>query len=57
MLQKRLLYDQNMGNMEKLLFQILKGTSDANLRFGDLCNLLVRLGFEMRPGEVIIFSG
>jgi len=46
-----------MGNMEKLLFQILKGTSDANLRFGDLCNLLVRLGFEMRPGEVIIFSG
>ena len=57
MLQKRLLYDQNMGNMEKLLFQILKGTSDANLRFGDLCNLLVRLGFEMRPGEVIIFLG
>ena len=37
-----------MGNMEKLLFQILRGTSDANLRFGDLCSLLTRLGFEMR---------
>ena len=37
-----------MGNLENLLFQILRGTSDANLRFGDLFSLLMRLGFEMR---------
>ena len=37
-----------MGHIEKFLFQILKGTSDANLQFSDLCSLLTRLGFEMR---------
>jgi len=37
-----------MGHIEKLLLQILRGTSDANLRFGDICSLLMRLGFEMR---------
>jgi hypothetical protein len=37
-----------MGRYEKLLDQILRGTSDANIRFDELCNLLRRLGFEER---------
>ena len=35
-----------MGNYDKLLLQILRGTSDANMAFDDLCQLLRRLGFE-----------
>ena len=37
-----------MGKYEKLILQILSGTSDANIKFEDLCNLLKKLGFEMR---------
>ena len=37
-----------MGSIEKLLVQVLRGTSDANIRFADLCHLLTRLGFDMR---------
>ena len=37
-----------MGKQEKILWQILKGTSDANIAFEDLCNLLSHLGFEER---------
>ena len=37
-----------MGKHEKLLTQILKGTSDANISFEGLCNLLQNIGFEMR---------
>ena len=37
-----------MGNAEKTLAQVLRGTSDANIKFKDLCNLLTRLGFELR---------
>jgi hypothetical protein len=37
-----------MGKYEKLILQILSGTSDANIKFEDLCNLRKRLGFEMR---------
>ena len=37
-----------MGKYEKLLDRILKGTSDPNIAFDDLCNLLRRLGFEER---------
>ncbi|GBE02814.1 YcfA-like protein [bacterium BMS3Bbin06] len=37
-----------MGRYEKLVLQILSGTSDANIKFDDLCNLLKRLGFQMR---------
>ena len=37
-----------MGKYEKLLEQILLGNSDANVDFDELCQLLVRLGFEMR---------
>ncbi|HWS52530.1 MAG TPA: type II toxin-antitoxin system HicA family toxin [Pyrinomonadaceae bacterium] len=37
-----------MGKFEKLMLQILRGTSDANILFDDLCQLLRRLGFEER---------
>ena len=37
-----------MSKHRKLLDQILRGTSDANIRFEDLCHLLLRLGFEER---------
>jgi hypothetical protein len=33
---------------KKLLFQILRGVSDANILFSDLQNLLLRLGFQER---------
>ena len=35
-----------MGKYEKLLVQILRGSSDANIAFDDLCQLLKRLGFD-----------
>ena len=37
-----------MGKYEKLLTQILRGASDANIAFDDLGQLLRRLGFEER---------
>ena len=37
-----------MAKYEKLLHKILSGTSDANIQFDDLCNLLKNLGFEIR---------
>ncbi len=37
-----------MGKHEKLIFQILRGTSDANISFSDLVSLLQHLGFELR---------
>ena len=37
-----------MGKYEKLIGEILSGSSDANIRFEDLCNLLQKLGFNMR---------
>lgn len=37
-----------MGKYDKLLNQILKGTSDSNIAFEDLRNLLLRMGFEER---------
>ncbi len=39
-----------MGKYEKLLLQILRGDSDANISFAELCNLLDNLGFEKRVG-------
>ena len=33
---------------EKTLERLLSGTSDAGIRFDDLCRLLDRLGFEER---------
>ncbi len=37
-----------MGKYNKLLLQILRGTSDVNISFDDLCNLLISMGFEER---------
>lgn len=37
-----------MGKYEKLMLQILRGTSDANIAFADIVNLLQHFGFEMR---------
>jgi predicted RNA binding protein YcfA (HicA-like mRNA interferase family) len=37
-----------MGNSERLIQQIFSGKADANITFRDLCNLLIRYGFEMR---------
>jgi predicted RNA binding protein YcfA (HicA-like mRNA interferase family) len=37
-----------MSKYDKLLLQILRGSSDANIPFDDLCQLLHRLGFEER---------
>ena len=34
--------------MDKVLERVLSRTSDANIRFDDLCLLLRNLGFEMR---------
>ena len=35
-----------MGKFEKVLQRVLRGESDANIPFGDLCHLLKRLGFK-----------
>ena len=37
-----------MGKHEKLLWRILSGRSDANIRFSDLRSLLLDLGFAER---------
>ena len=37
-----------MGKQEKLLIQILKGQSDANINFQDLVRLMQRFGFDKR---------
>ncbi|MEX0641848.1 MAG: type II toxin-antitoxin system HicA family toxin [Pirellulales bacterium] len=37
-----------MAGRNKVLEAVLSGTSDANIRFGDLCGLLVRFGFTER---------
>jgi predicted RNA binding protein YcfA (HicA-like mRNA interferase family) len=37
-----------MSKHEKLLIKILRGTSDKNIDFEELRNLLIRLGFDER---------
>jgi len=37
-----------MTQRDKLLDRVLRGTSDANIGFNDLCQLLRRLGFDER---------
>lgn len=37
-----------MDKHKKLLLQILQGSSDSNISFNDLCNLLKKLGFDER---------
>lgn len=46
-----------MSQRDKLLAKILIGTSDANIPFTELCQLLINLGFEERiRGSHHIFS-
>ncbi|MCC0178439.1 type II toxin-antitoxin system HicA family toxin [Waterburya agarophytonicola K14] len=46
-----------MGKYEKLLQRILTGTSDNNIKFAELCQLLEKLGFEKRvKGDHFIFT-
>ncbi len=37
-----------MGKQDKLLIKILRGASDANISFSELCNLLKIFGFDER---------
>jgi hypothetical protein len=37
-----------VGEQDRLLLRILRGTSDANIPFDGLCSLLRRLGFDER---------
>jgi len=37
-----------MSQSDRLLLRILRGTSDANISFEGLCQLLRRLGFDER---------
>ncbi|MCK5508966.1 MAG: hypothetical protein KAI50_10670 [Desulfobacterales bacterium] len=46
-----------MATHDKLLIKILRGTSDANIPFSGLCNLLKGLGFNERiRGDHHIFT-
>ncbi len=40
--------DLGMGKFEIVLVAILRGTSDSNVSFSDLCHLLAELGFDVR---------
>jgi len=37
-----------MSRYDKLIARLLRGDADTNMAFDDLCDLLQRLGFEMR---------
>ena len=39
---------QSVSQLDKLLAKILSGTSDSNIPFAQMCQLLRRLGFEER---------
>ena len=42
---------------ESILLRVLRGSSDANIRFAELCSLLSRLGFAERiKGSHHIFT-
>ena len=46
-----------MAKVAKTLDRVLRGTSDANIRFKELCALLSRLGFAERiKGSHHIFT-
>ena len=48
-----------MKRIRQTLFQVLRGTSDANIRFADLRKLLVALGFveRIKGGHHIFTQG
>lgn len=47
----------SMGKVDKTLTKVLRGASDANVPFDDLCHLLHALGFDLRiKGSHHIFT-
>ena len=45
-----------MTQFQKLISKILSGTNDKNIRFGELCNVLIKIGFQQRvKGDHHIF--
>jgi len=50
-------YNSMMAKRDKILDTLLRGTSDANIAFTDICGLLKRLGFAERVrGDHHIFT-
>lgn len=46
-----------MSQFQKLLYSILSGTQDTNIKFNDLQNLLIYLGFRERiRGDHFIYT-
>lgn len=46
-----------MSQLEKLLFDILRGTKDSNINFADLRKILQALGFNCRiKGDHFIYT-
>jgi hypothetical protein len=46
-----------VAKADRTLSRVLQGSSDANIRFADLCSLLRRLGFQARiRGDHHIFT-
>jgi hypothetical protein len=46
-----------MAKRDKVLDKILRGTSDTNISFADLCHLLILLGFDEKiRGDHHIFT-
>lgn len=45
-----------MTQVQKLISKILSGTNDKNIRFSELCNVLIKIGFQQRvKGDHHIF--
>ena len=45
-----------MTQFQKLIAKILSGTNDKNIRFSELCNVLIKMGFQQRiKGDHHIF--
>ncbi len=46
-----------MSKIDKLFTKIMEGSSDNNINFSDLCNLLISIGFDERiKGSHHIFT-
>ena len=46
-----------MSKVEKLMLKILNGAHDQSISFSELCNLLTKLGFDLRiKGSHHIFT-
>lgn len=51
------MWGERMSQFDKLLIQILSGAHDKNIRFSDLKNVLLGLGFSLRVrGDHFIYT-